>query len=207
MKKKLTYAVHAVTTALVELIETYSHAIDFYSQEKFISDRLVLLYYHTIADADSWSETYCSNLFRRASKKVLFQYNHRLGAIFFDAIHHEQVGKCSLRSRREVNSTSTNLEPLNLPNPMAEIEKSVANFDKVIENEEPVETLYEYYDDQGASGRGDKRKVVRLESQCRTKYMDILKSDALKNCRKLGSWRKRANHLINDLKVMRRSCT
>ena len=57
---------------------------------------------------------------------------------------------------------------------MAEIEKSVADFDKVIENEETVETLYEYYDDQEANGRGsDKRRVVRLESQCRTKYMDI----------------------------------
>ena len=91
---------------------------------------------------------------------------------------------------------------------MAEIEKSVADFDKVIENEETSETVYEYNDDEGASGRGsDKKRVIRLESQCRTKYMDILKADALKNCRKLGSWRKRANHLINDLKVMRRSCT
>ena len=71
------------------------------------------------------------------------------------------------------------------------------------------ETIYDYYDDTDAKMRGvneRQRRILRLEGQCRSKYMDILKSKALENCRKLGSWTKRANHLMNDLKIMRRSC-
>ena len=141
---------------------------------------------------------------KQRSTYQILQYNHRLGAIFFDAIHHEQIGKCSSRTRRndagDDESAATDA-----------LHQAVDNFDHLVETA-GNETMYEYYDDdneeefkmRGVNER--QRRILRLEGQCRSKYMDILKSKALEHCRKLGSWTKRASHLMNDLKIMRRSC-
>jgi len=50
------------------------------------------------------------------------------------------------------------------------------------------------------------KKIEKLEEQCKTKFSSILNHTQLSQCKKLGSWKKRANHLINDLHKMRRTC-
>ena len=82
---------------------------------------------------------------------------------------------------------------------------------KINSGQEYEEYSYMYTDDYTGVGRSTKamsplKKVEKLEEQCRTKYNAILNNKQLSQCKKLGSWKKRANHLLKDLNIMRRTC-
>merc|ERR1711868_314199 len=52
-----------------------------------------------LAAMDTCIEYMTAALICHPPKRKLEKYNHRLGSVFFDAIHHQTIGKCKNRRR------------------------------------------------------------------------------------------------------------
>ena len=146
---------------------------------------------------------------------MYFQYNHRLGSVFFDAIHHQTIGKCKnrrrrqspTRNRRELTDFDSELDALN------HVRDSVATFDQKIEDADDnnYANTYDYEYVASDDGETEQRKskggkILALEGRCEKQFMNTLASKQLQSCKKIRSWTKRATHLIRDIKIMRRGC-
>ena len=138
--------------------------------------------------------------------------------MFFDAIHHQTIGKCKnrrrrqspTRQRRDLTDFNSELDALN------HVRDSVATFDQKIEDSDNSNyaNTYDYeYVDGGSDDQGQTEerkvkggKILALEQRCEKQFMNTLGSKQLQSCKKIRSWTKRATHLIRDIKIMRRGC-
>ena len=56
---------------------------------------------------------------------------------------------------------------------------------------------------RGYSNKG----MSKLEAKCRRQTRDLFYGQLLKNCKKISGWKRRVDHLLDDLTRMRKTCT
>jgi hypothetical protein len=124
------------------------------------------------------------------------KYTHRLSAVFLDAVHHLSIGKCeakdamasSYRKRRDDD------------------DQIDAEFDALMAEIAAAEAA----DFTGKTNGGKKKipesQLNKLGKLCKQSTDAVLKSKELTECKKLGAWKNRADHLLNDIDIMRNVC-
>merc|ERR1712039_37820 len=123
------------------------------------------------------------------------KYNFRISKVLNDVMWHREVGKCLAKSadadmityRRRRDDDSTEEDP-ELASSEEEFNAIYADQKNVRASEIPIKTL------------------DRLESVCR-KFVDaFFEIDTLKDCGKFGAWKRRADHLLDDMTAMKNIC-
>merc|ERR1719454_2330751 len=116
-------------------------------------------------------------------KGKISKYTHRLSAVFLDSVHHLNVGKCEPRSAGGYGATS---------------------YRKRREDED-----LDHEVEEGFSGKQKKltqQQLNKFAKLCNQSTDAVLESDELADCNKLGAWKNRAAHLLNDIAIMRNVC-
>ena len=112
------------------------------------------------------------------------KYTHRLSAVFLDSVHHLNIGKCEpkapvyYRKRREDD-----------------------------DNDEEFNALVQQTDE--FTGKGKKvteQQLNKFSKICNVSAEGVLNSKELADCKKLGAWKNRMAHLLNDIEIMRNVC-
>merc|ERR1711920_287536 len=117
------------------------------------------------------------------------KYTHRLSAVFLDTVHHLNVGKCEPRSAGGYTAYRKRRSDDDLD----------AEFDALMNEVE----------DEGFTGKQKKvtqQQLNKFAKLCNQSTDAVLDSDELADCNKLGAWKNRAAHLLNDINIMRNVC-
>ena len=73
-------------------------------------------------------------------------------------------------------------------------------------------SLIEYYSEveefsaKGAKGKVSQQQLNKFAKLCNQSTDAVLNSDELQDCNKLGAWKNRSAHLLNDIEIMRNVC-
>ena len=55
-------------------------------------------------------------------------------------------------------------------------------------------------------GQYSNKGMSKLEAKCRRQTRDLFSGQLLKSCKKIKAWRRRVDHLLDDLTRMKNTC-
>jgi hypothetical protein len=118
------------------------------------------------------------------------KYQFRMNKVMFDAKHHLSVGKC---------------EPVQDGGDGGQYARKRRNADDDAEWAALMDEINN--SPQGRSnGRATDKQVDKMDALCRRFLLNVFNDASLKDCGKLGAWKKRATHLADDLGRMKMVC-
>jgi len=116
------------------------------------------------------------------AKQKINKYKHRLHRVLSDSVHHLKKGKCNVNKKNIIQY----------------------DFLNQTENEEfeRLDSEFENFKDFEVFNRKSKIRIENLELFCNKNFMKFFEQKSLENCQKLGAWRKRSAHLLDDLRKL-----